>query len=93
MVSACGPEKQVEVQTKIVHTEIPAPLLEPVEVRPRRVAGLIAVGELLADTADAITRANCQLSGIDTIDREVRKVPPRDWSKWCPPVAAETPSQ
>lgn len=93
MVSACGPEPQIEVRTEIVRTEIPAPLLEPVEVRARRVTGLQGVGEVLVDAADALTRANCQLSGIDAIDREARGAELRDWSKWCPVKAEETPTQ
>lgn len=84
LVSACGPKPRIEVQTKIVRTEIPAPLLEPVEVRARRVTGLQGVGEVLTDAVDAVTRANCQLSGIDAIDREARGAELRDWAKWCP---------
>lgn len=84
LASACAPTPQIEVRTEIVRTEIPAPLLEPVEVRPRRVTGLQGVGEVLTDAVDAVTRANCQLAGIDTIDREARGAALRDWTKWCP---------
>lgn len=72
----------------MVHDDIPETLLQPVEVRPRRVTGLQGVADVLVDTADAITTANCQLSGVDTIVRTNRGQPLRDWTKWCPPQAA-----
>lgn len=91
LVSACAPEPTVEVRTEIVHDDIPAPLLEPVEVRARRVTGLQGVGEVLVDAAAALVTANCQLAGMDTIVRTNRGLELRDWSKWCPPVAPVTP--
>jgi hypothetical protein len=90
LVSGCVTPK-VEVRTKVVHDEIPDALLEPVEVRARRVVGLQGVGEVLADAADALTTANCQLSGIDTIKRTTRGQELRNWDRWCPP--APTPQQ
>lgn len=82
--------KPVEVQTRIVHDDIPEVLLQPVEVRPRRVTGLQGVADVLVDTADAITTANCQLSGVDTIVRKNRGLALRDWTKWCPePVVTQ----
>jgi len=79
----------VEVRTEIVHDEIPDALLAPVEVRARKVTGLQGVAEVLVDAADAVTTANCQLQGIDSIKRTARGQELRNWDRWCPPASAE----
>jgi hypothetical protein len=90
LVSGCGTPPQIEVQTKVVHDEVPESLLQPVEVRPRKVAGLQGVADVLVDAAEALATANCQLSGLDSIVRANRGLPLRDWSKWCPePVVTQ----
>ena len=83
LASGCA-KGPVEVQTKIVHDEIPDALLQPVEVRARKVTGLQGVADVLVDAKDALTRANCQLAGMDTIVRTNRGQNPKDWTKWCP---------
>lgn len=83
LVSGCA-SKQIEVQTRIVHDDIPESLLQPVEVRPREIRGLKDVGRVLVDAKSALVQANCQIAGVDTIIRQNNGLEVRDWSRWCP---------